>query len=113
MELTQNEIKILLRPTLPTDLFDKLTEELKRLEKKQEREEREVKYAEIVIYELKKKYPQQLKDVTYYRDGDFGLVIVIDDHDLYYSKEFTEFIGYLDMKYLFPNEVWIAFIVKY
>lgn len=118
MELTIENIKSLLYMldnsiNPDSSLSQKLIDEVKRLEKKQEREEKEIRYAEIIINELQKKYPEQLKEVAYYRDGDFGLVVTIEDHELYYSKEFTEFIGLLDAQYLFPNEVWIAFVTKY
>ncbi len=119
MELTIDEIKILLNNLSSninpiSSLSQKLMDEVKRLEKKREREEKEVRYAEIIINELKKKYPEQLKNIFYRREEEYCLEIVIEDHDLYYSKEFTEFIDKLDQDILAPNEVYgIAFIVDY
>jgi hypothetical protein len=117
MQLTIEEIEELLAfrtESLSIDLYHKLENELERLEKVRERHEKELDYSEIIIYELKKKYPEKLKNTFYRREEEGSLQIVIEDHELYYSKEFTEYLGYLTYQYLIPNEIYsISFVVDY
>jgi predicted RNA-binding Zn-ribbon protein involved in translation (DUF1610 family) len=114
VELTIKEIEELISDMLPTGLYDKLNAELNRLKNVQERHEKELRYSEIIIYELKKKYPDKLKNTFYRREDEWGLEIVIEDHELYYTREFTEFLGYLTYQYLIPNEIYgISFVVDY
>ena len=109
MELNQEEIILCInsiekslneQPNNTPSLFDLIRKFKNFLEDKKEKEEKEEitkRYIEIIIYELKKKYADL--DV-YYEKDDYQYLIVIENCNYFYSKEFTTFLGYLDYQYL-------------
>jgi len=98
---------------ISTQIIKKITEEIK-IESDRENSIKETTLIIIDIADkLQEKFPNN-KIEWKYLPFDYGSYITIDSEEVYYSREFTEFIGELDFNYLMPKNIHnVFFTVNY
>ena len=98
---------------ISTQIIKKITEEIK-IESDRENSIKETTLIIIDIADkLQEKFPNN-KIEWKYLPFDYGFYITIDSEEVYYSREFTEFIGELDFNYLMPKNIHnVFFTVNY